>query len=259
MNGTAPMDLFRRVFFAGLCLLAAAGGASADEIKLLTAGAYRPVLNEVVPSFEKQSGHHVTIVNDTAGGLVRRIKGGEPFDLVILTEEALEKMQGERTIVDDSITPLAKVGIGVAIRLGAATPDISTAEAFRRTLLAAHAVAYVDPASGGTSGLYLVQLFQRLGILSEIRRKSVLVVGGLAAQRVASNEADIALQQASEILIVPGVRFIGPIPDVLQHYTTYSAAIGLRAGNSAAVTELISWLASDELAPLLKAKGMDLP
>jgi molybdate transport system substrate-binding protein len=253
------MTQLMRLALAGLFVVAAACSARADEIKLLTAGAYKPVLAELVPSFEKQSGHHVTIANDTAGALVRRINGGEAFDLVILSQEALEKMLGDRKIVDDSITPLAKVGIGVAVRLGAATPDISTAEAFRRTLLAARAVAYVDPASGGTSGIYLTQLFQRLGILSQIRQKSVLVVGGLAAQRVGSNEADIALQQASELLTVPGVRFVGPIPDVLQNYTTYCAAVGLRAKDSTAVTELIAWLASNELAPLLRAKGMDLP
>jgi len=249
------MKLLSRLLLAGLCALFA-HAASADQIKLLATVGYKPVLVDLLRSYEKQSRNRVLVDYDSPAGLARRIGRGETFDLVIMSEDGLEKMLGDRKIVDDSITPLAKAGIGVAIQTNAKQPDLSSIEGFRRTLLAARAVAYTSPNVGG---VFYSQLFQRLGILSEIERKSVPVVGGYAAQKVAGNQADIALAPASEIIVVPGARYAGPIPEVLQSYTTYSAAIGLRAKDSDAVTDLMSWLSSGELEPLLRARGMELP
>jgi molybdate transport system substrate-binding protein len=249
-----------RTLLTFLCaLLAGVGAAAAADLKLLTTGAFKPVAMDMVPMFERATGHKVRVENATAGELARRIAGGEKFDVVVLTHQALERMVGQKRILDDSITPLAKVGVGVAVSLSASRPDISNVEAFRRTLLAARAIAYVDPASGGTSGIYLSQLFQTLGIASEVRAKSVMVVGGLAAQRVASGQADIALQQASELLLVPSVQFIGPLPASIQNYTVYSGAIGAQAQDLDAAGLLLEALAKADEVAVLRRKGMEVP
>ena len=173
-------------------------GASAADIKLLTAGAFKSVAADLVPAFERETGHKVIIENDTAGGLAKRIAGGEAFDVAVLPPAALSPLVTAGKIVDGSAKPLAKVGIGVAVRKGAPLPDISDVEAFKRALLAARTIAYIDPAAGGTSGIYLAQLFDKMGIGAELKPKSVLVPGGLVADRVVRGEAEIGLQQASE-------------------------------------------------------------
>lgn len=250
------------LFLCGLflcALMAGAPGASAVDLKLLTTGAFKPVAQEIVPIFEKATGHKVRMENDTAGGLNQRIGAGEQFDVVVLTQQALERMMGARIIVDESITPLAKVGIGVGVSLSAPRPDISNVEAFRRTLLRARAVAYIDPSSGGTSGIYLRGLFVTLGIGPQIERKAVLVLGGYAAQRVASGQADIALQQASEIVAVPGVQYVGPIPAQIQNYTVYSGAISPKARDQDAAAALLEALASVDATAIMKRKGLEIP
>jgi molybdate transport system substrate-binding protein len=243
-------------FLLASLLLLIAGTAFADEIKVLAAVGYKPILNELGSSYEKQSGHKVKIEYDSTSAIVRRLAANEKFDLLITTQDTIEKLLGERKVIDDSLTVLAKVGVGVATRLSDPWPNVGNMEVLRRTLLSAHAIAYASPSAGGA---FYPQLFQRLGVLSDVQRKSVTVVGGLAAQRVASNQADVALALSSEIVSVPGVRFAGAIPAPLQSYIVYAAAMGLQAGNSDAVTGLMAWLSNVELDPLLRAKGMEMP
>jgi molybdate transport system substrate-binding protein len=237
-------------------LLFVAGTARADDIKVLAAVGYKPILSELSTSYEKQSGHKVRIEYDSITGISHRLAGNEKFDLLITTQDTIEKLVGEQKVIDDSLTLLAKVGVGVATRLQDPWPNVGNMEVLRRTLLSAHAVAYASPSAGGA---FYPQLFQRLGVLSEVQRKSVTVVGAFAAQRVASNQADVALALSSEIVSVPGVRFAGAIPVPLQSYITFAAAMGLQAGNSDAVTGLMAWLSNVELDPMLRAKGMEIP
>ena len=243
-------------FLLAFLLLFVAGIASADDIKVLAAVGYKPILNELGPSYEKQSGHRVRIEYDSPTAISRRLAANEKFDLLITTQDAIENLVGENKVIDDSLTLLARVGVGVGTRLSDPLPNVGNMEVLRRTLLSAHAVAYASPSAGGA---FYLQLFQRLGVLSEVQRKSVTVVGALAAQRVASNQADVALALSSEIVSVPGVRFAGAIPASLQSYIIYAAAMGLQAGNSDAVTGLMAWLSNVELDPLLRAKGMEMP
>ena len=249
-----------RALLAALVMVAAATAAArADDIKLLTTGAFKPVALDIVANFERQSGHKVTVVNDTAGALRQRVAGGEKFDVLVLTQEGLDGMVGTKKIDDGSITPLAKVGIGVAVPLSAPQPDIGNVEGFRRTLLAARAVAYMDPGAGATSGIYLARLFQTMGIGSEIARKAVLVRGGLSAERVARGEADIAIQQASELKVVPGVRFAGMLPEQIQNYTTYSGAISADTGVAQAATALLAAFSDPSADPILRKRGLEMP
>lgn len=239
-----------------LCGAALAGAAHAAEIKVLTAGAYKPVLLELTPGFERSSGHTLKIDNDTAGGLQKRIAGGEAFDLVVLTPAALEPLQRAGKFAAPGPRPLARVGVGVAVKQGAPLPDISSVAALKQALLKARGVATVDPASGGTSGIYLWKLFAEWGIADQLRPQAQLVAGGHSAERVVSGQAEIALQQASELLAVPGVVLVGPLPAEIQVYTTYSAALSAQAREGTAAQALLTFLAGPDAAPVLRAKGM---
>jgi molybdate transport system substrate-binding protein len=242
-----------------LLILGNLGPAFADTIKVLTTGAFKPAAQDIIADFERQSGHKVTLINDTAGALRQRVMGGEKFDVLVLTQDGLEALVGSKKIDDMSITPLAKVGIGVAVPLSASQPNISSVEGFRRTLLAARAVAYMDPAAGASSGIYLAKLFQSMGIASEIAKKAVLVRGGLSAERVARGDADIALQQASELKLVPSVRFAGMIPESVQNYTTYSGALSADTAVLQAATALLAAFSDPSADPILKRRGLEMP
>ena len=248
-----------RTLLAACLVLAATPAAHADNLKLLTTGAFKPAAQDIVAAFERQTGHKVNIVNDTAGALRQRVAGGEKFDVLVLTQEGLDGLVGTRKIDDSSITPLAKVGIGVGVPLSAPQPNIASVEGLRRTLLEARAVAYIDPASGGTSGIYLAKLFQTMGIGPEIAKKAVLVRGGAAAERVARGEADIALQQASEIKMVPSVKFAGLLPEQVQNYTTYSGAIAADTTVLQAATALMAALSDPSADAILKRRGLEMP
>jgi molybdate transport system substrate-binding protein len=247
-----------RLLLAICLVLAGAAPSAAANIKLLTTGAYRPVALDVIPAFEKETGHKVTVMNDTAGGLSRRISGGEKFDVVVLTLQALDPLVAAKKFTDDAVIPLARVGVGVGSSLSGPIPDIFSVEGFRKSLLAANKVAYMDPSAGATSGIYLTKLWQQLGIANEMRAKAVLVNGGLAGERVANGQADIALQEASEIRAVPSIRYVGLIPAPIQSYTIYAAAISAGASDIDAAGALVTALANADML-LLKKKGMDVP
>ena len=250
------------VRFAIVFIVAAWAGclpANAAEIKVLTAGAFKPVVVAVAAEFAKRSGHTLVVDNDTAGALVRRVGSGEAFDLVVATPSALEQMAQAGRLAPNASTRLARVAIGVAVKQGAPLPDIGTLAAFQRALLEARAVAYIDPASGGSSGIYLAGLFDKLGIAAQIRSKAVLVPGGLVAQSLLNGEADIAIHQISEILAVPGVVLVGPIPAEVQNYTVYAGAVSPAARDRAAAQDLLDYLSSPTTQQALKEKGMQVP
>ncbi len=247
-----------RMFATCLVLFGLLGAPAvlAAEIKVLTAGAFKPVVEALAPAYEERTGNVVVVVNDTVGALVRRIETGEAFDAAVLTPEAVARLVKVGKVMPGAV-PLARVGIGVAVKEGAPVPEIGTTAAFTQALLAARAVAFVDPASGGSSGIYLAHLFERLGIADRIMRKAVLVPGGLVATRVVSGEADLALHQISEILAVPGARLAGPIPAELQQYTVYVGAIGAAARDRDTAAAFLRDLAGETAARVLKQKGMD--
>ncbi len=229
--------------------------AQADTLKVLTAGAFRQVLTSVLPPFEA-AGHQVELQADTVGGLVKRIQGGESFDLVIASPAALATLRQAGRIAGAD-ADLARVGIGIAVKEGAAKPDISTVEGFRQALLAAGHVTYINPAAGGSSGIYLDGLIDKLGIGREVRAKAVLVNGGYSADRVAAGEADIAVQQISELLPVKGVVLVGPLPPEIQNYTIYAGAPAAGTAKAATVQVLIDLLRSRDGAAAMAGKGME--
>jgi len=154
---------------------------------------------------------------------------------------------------------LAKVGVGVVVKSDAPLPDISTDEAFKRALLSAKSVAYIDPKAGGSSGIYVDGLLKRLGIADAIQAKAVLVQGGAVADHVADGEAEIGVHQISEILPVAGVTLVGPLPADIQNYTTYAAGVGAAAKDVAAAKDFVRFLSGSHALPIIKAKGMEPP
>ena len=258
----AAMQSFKpcscRIAAVALALLSAAA-VHAAEIKVLTAGAYKSVLLAVAPEFEQRSGHKLVIDNDTAGALQKRIAAGEAFDLVVLTPGALEQLAKSGQVGAGSAQKLARVAIGVAVLNGAPRPDISSVAAFQNTLLAARAVATIDPAAGGSSGIYLWQLFEKMGIAAQLKPKAVLVPGGLVATRLLNGEADLAIHQISELRAVPGTTLVGPIPAEIQNYTVYAGAVASAPRDAAAAQALLAWLASPTARAALADKGMEAP
>lgn len=248
-----------RHFAAALATILSVSAASAADIKVLTAGAYKPVLLALQGDFERQTGHRLKIENDTAGGLQKRISAGEAFDVAVLPPATVQQLTQAGKLADGSARRLARVAIGVAVKNGATAPDISTVAAFQAALMSARSVAYIDPAAGGSSGIYLSKLFETWGMAERIKAKAVLVPGGLVAERVVNGQADIAIHQISEILAVPGATLVGPIPAEIQNYTVYTGSLSASVTDTAAARALLDLLAGTSAAPVLKAKGMEAP
>jgi molybdate transport system substrate-binding protein len=249
------MDM-RMALIAGALLLGAQT-AGAAEIKVLTACAFKQVLLAVVPQYEKQTGNTVKVENDTVGALVKRIEGGDAFDVVIVSPAAIDNLTKAGKVVAGSHSDIARVGVGVVVKEGAPRPDISSVDALKRTLVAAKSVAYIDPASGGSSGIFVERLLDKLGISGDIKPKAKLIPGGLVAEHIANGEAEIGIHQISEILPVKGVTLLGPLPTEIQNYTTYAAGLGAGAKDAEAAKALIKLLAGPDAAAVFKSKGME--
>ena len=253
------MRMTTLAFAVVLLAVGAPRGAACAEIKVLTAGAFKQVLLAMLPQFERQSGHKVIVDNDTVGALSKRIEAGEAFDLAVLTPGAVENLSKSGKLVPGSGRNLARVGIGVVVKEGAPKPDIGSVDTFKKALLAASSIAYIDPAAGGSSGIYVAGLLERLGIAAEMKGKSRLISGGAVAEHVARGEAELGIHQISEILPVKGIALVGPLPAEIQSYTIYAAGVGANAREADAAKDLLKALTGPSVAEVLRSKGMDPP
>ncbi len=246
------------------CCVAAVGwsataSAHAADIKVLTAGAMKSVVLALQPGFEAQTGHKLTIDNGTAGDLSRRIGGGEAFDVAIVTPAVVTDLVKQGKIAAGTDANIATVGIGVAVKEGAANPAIATVDEFKQALLAARAVAYIDPKAGGSSGIYFDKLLEKLGIADAVRAKAKLKAGGYVAELLVSGDADLAIHQISEILPVKGVTLVGPLPAEIQNLTVYTAGTSAATRDLAASGAFTTYLKGAEADAVLTAKGMRRP
>jgi molybdate transport system substrate-binding protein len=251
------LHIFRSLCLTAALCVPALAPSSAAEVKVLTAGAFKQVVLALAPDFEKHTGTKVALDNDTAGGLQKRIESGEAFDVAIITPTIIDGLAGSGKVAPNSRVNLATVAIGVVVKEGAPKPDISTVEAFKKALLAAKSVAYIDPASGGSSGIYIDKLLERLGIADQIRPKAKLKKGGYVAELIASGEAELGLHQISEIVPVKGAVLVGPLPKEIQNTTTYAAGLSANAQNKEAAQALIKAFSGPAAVTVLKAKGME--
>jgi len=221
------------------------------EIKVMLSAAFKEAYLELVPPFERASGHKVESLWVPSVQMMNRLKGGEAVDLVILSAASLEALWKAGLISER--TDLARSGVGVAVKSGARKPDISSGEAVKRAVLAAKGVAY----STGPSGIYLTALFQRMGIAEAIKSKVKQVQGEPAGGVVARGDAEIAFQQVSELLPVPGIDFIGPLPADIQQITVFSAGLHVAAKQPEAARALVKFLTAPAAAPVIRKKGME--
>jgi molybdate transport system substrate-binding protein len=253
------MSMSRAVAALTLGLIAStAMPARAAEIRVLITTAMKAAIDDLGPAFERTSGHTLRVTYGPSGALAKRVADGETLDLVIIAGGVDDLVRQGRIAPDRR--DIAQVRIGVAVRRGAPKPDIATVDAFRRTLLAAKSIAYVDPAVGGASGIYLVKMLERLGILAEVNAKARLARGGtddMVSAIVARGEAEIGLQQISEIMSVAGAELVGPLPDELQTVTVYTAGVPVTAQHADAARALIVFLTAPAAAQVYKTKGLE--
>jgi molybdate transport system substrate-binding protein len=238
----------------------AAMSEATTDIKVISGGAFKQVLNALAAQYEKTSGSKLDLTYRTVGQHLQLIESGEEsFDVAVLTPDAIDRLIKDGKVVAGSRADLAKTGVGVVVRAGAPLPDISSVDAFKRTLLAAKSVAYIDPAAGGSSGIYVGKLLERLGIAKDVNAKAKLIHGGAVADHIANGEAEIGIHQISEILAVKGAVQVGPLPADIQNFTVYSAGVGTAAKDRAqdAASALVKFLAGSHAGPIIKAKGME--
>jgi molybdate transport system substrate-binding protein len=230
--------------------------ANAADLKVISGGAFKQVLNALAAQYEKESGTTLDLTYQTVGQHLKLIKSGaEQFDVAVLTPNAIDGLIKDGKVVAGSRADLAKTGVGVVVKAGTPLPDIGSVEAFKRTLLAAKSVAYIDPAAGGSSGIYVGELLERLGIAAEVNAKAKLIQGGEVASHVVDGEAEIGIHQISEILAVKGAVLVGPLPAEIQNFTVYSAGVAAAAKDGASA--LVKFLAGPHAGPIIKAKGME--
>jgi len=248
-----------RIIIALAALLLAAGTANAAEIKALISTALKAPFEEIAAQFEKATGHKVSAAYGPTGGLAKRIADGEAADMIVLGSQTSELMK-QGKLAAGSDTDIARGLIGAGVMKGAPKPDISSEAAFKAALLSAKSIAVTDPASGGGSGVYFGKLFKEMGLAQTLKPKLKLAAGGpngYAATFVARGEAEFALQPIPELMAVPGIEVVGPLPGAFQNVTTYTASIPVSAKEADAAKALIKALAAPSSAAIYRARGLE--
>jgi molybdate transport system substrate-binding protein len=236
---------------AGLLVMLLVGSAPAAEIKVMYPPPMRTVLSELIPRFERTTGHQVAVTYESSWLLVERIQKGELPDVAVLTVRQADELIREGKLARR--VDVARSSIGLAVRADAPKPDIGSVEAFKRTLLAAKSFARNE---GADSGVFMVGLLERLGIAGEMNAKSTLVRRGFVAELVAKGEVEMAVQQMPELMAVPGVDAT-PLPPDIQHAIVFCAGISAAPNTPDAVNELIAFLSSPAAAAVIRAKGLE--
>ena len=245
-------------------LIAASGAAQAQGqpqvIDAMITTAMKAAIEEIAPPFERASGHVLRVVYGPSGGLARRFNGGEPADLVVVDSKVLDELIRQGKIAPGR-TDVARTGIGIAVRKGAPKPDVSSAEALKRALLAAKSIGHTAPAGGGVTAAHIIGVFEKLGIAAEVAPKVKLAAGGpdgRVSVLVSSGEAEIGLQLVSELMSNPEVEVIGMLPGELQLIATISAGIAAAAKQPEPAKAFIRQLAAPAAMTVYKAKGLAL-
>ena len=236
----------------GLAVVAASPARS-DELKIFGSRVTKMIVEEVGPQFEQATGHHLVVLTDVAAVMKRRIEAGEPFDLAVLVNFQADELIKKGKLLGDTRADIMKAGIGVAVRRGARMPDISTVEAFKQTLLAAKSITYLKE---GASTIYLDSLFARMGIADALRAKTVKPETESVSEAVAAGDVELGMIVIPNIISVPGAQLVGPIPEEIQSYITFTAAAAANSPNQQAARDLIAFLKSPAAIAAIKAKGM---
>jgi molybdate transport system substrate-binding protein len=232
----------------------------AADLKVVSAGAVRGLIAGMIEDYSQKTGHKFDFTIGTTGQLRAIIDTGWPADLIIVSGPLMAELEKTGNLTPGSRADLGRIGIGVVVREGAAAPDVSTPEAFKAALLAAKSVSYTDPGAGGTSGIYLTKVMERLGIGDVVKQKAVLMPGGKeTAEAVVRGEAELGVTFISEIIAVKGAKLVGPLPGPLQDYTVYAAAIPKASTDPTNARAFVDSLTSAAMAPRWKAAGFEPP
>jgi len=226
----------------------------ADAIRVLSTLALKGAVHRLAGHFEAAGGAPIDADFAPTLALLDRLRGGEAADIVILTREGLDEIARDGLVVAESCVDLARSFVGIAVKAGAVHPDISTEPALREALLGARAVAY---SRLGASGILFAKLIERLGIASDVNARAVIIPQGFTAERVVTGEADLAVQQISELKQIGGIEIVGPIPYQLQTPAVFSAGRMAASRNASEADRLLRYLASPDVAPVLRESGLE--
>jgi molybdate transport system substrate-binding protein len=235
--------------------IAQLGAQSSPPLRVFASNGFRAVFDELAPRCEKTVGRQLSTDFGTSTSLQQRVKGGEAFDVAVMTSEAIDDLVTGGKLTQASLVPLGRSGIGIGVHAGAPKPDIKTPDALKQALLNAKAITY---AGDGASRPYIESMMNALGITKAVAAKTILEQGSVrAAANVASGKADVLITLVSEILPAPGVDLVGPLPARFQHYVSFAAATGVKSDNSEAGKLLIACLSGPDALGTLKARGME--
>jgi molybdate transport system substrate-binding protein len=230
------------------------GMASAAEINVISTQATQEAYLELVAQFEKASGHQVKSVFTGTLNVQKRLAAGEPYDLIIMAGPAIDEQIKLGKALAGSRVDIAQSGTGLAVRKGAAKPDISSADAFKKTLLTAKSIGY----STGPSGLYMLSVFERLGIADQVKGKLRQTPSGVfVGTLIANGEAEVGFQQISELVHFAGIDYVGPLPGELQRMTVFSAGIHANAKQADAARALVAFVTAPAAAPVIRKHGLE--
>jgi molybdate transport system substrate-binding protein len=239
-----------------------ARGQTLPEIKILSTTAMKTSLEAVAPAFERTTGHTLAFAFAPSGRTAMIVAGGEANDVAIVTDRGIDELIEQGHIVAGTRTDLARSPMALAVQKGAPRPDISSAEKFREAMLAAKSLAMSNPTGGGQSGANLIGIFDRLGIAEAMKAKSIYGPGGpagLIGKFLLRNEAEIGIQQLPELMAVPGIDIVGPLPPDIQATTVFSAGLSAGAKNADGAKALLAFLSTPAMAATVRSMGMETP
>ena len=227
--------------------------AQEATLRVFTTRAIRTILDRVGPEFERTSKYRLETTTDIAAPMVRRVRSGEPFDVLVAAPDQIDALVKDGFIIPETRTHLARSGIGVAVRTGATIPDVKSVAAFKRTLLNARSIAYLKE---GQSGVYLARLLEDLSIAGVVEPKVVRPDRDIVSQLVAQGDVEIGMVVVTQILTTPGVTLAGPLPDEIQHYVVFAAGVSARSRAVQVSKDLLSFLMGPAARSVMVAQGM---
>lgn len=229
--------------------------APASEIRVWTARAIATVLAEIGGEFERVTGHRLIVTSDLPPAFLRRVEAGETYDVLISGSSPVDEWIREGRIVSKTRTEIARSGIGVGVKAGRRKPDISTVDTFTRAMLDAKSIAYLRVGSG----IFLDELFERLGIRKALESRATRPDSDIVSELVAKGQVELGIVVITQILTTPGVDLVGPLPSEIQSYVTFVAGVSSHSQAPDAANDLIAFLTGPRAAAVIKSQGMEAP
>ena len=248
---------FALSILAAIPLALVAGHAGAADIYVVGAGAIEEPFEQLSAAFSRESGHKVHAIFGPVGGMQAKLKGGEKADVIVLSTAAMDALDKDGSLLAGSRADLGSATAGVAVRTGAPQPDISTPDGFKKALLGARTIAYTNPAAGGTAGIYMTGLLERLGITDEVKKRAVLQSSGSAvADAVANGAAEIGISFTSELMPNKAVKVVGPLPQAIGLVVAYAAGVSKTSAQAEPARALITYMTTPAARDHFKEAGL---